>query len=129
MMIVRLGLGILLATLAMALPAAADGAHGAVGVATKTGFVAFVTGKATQEEALAEVEGICTGEGQTCDATKTYENQCAALARSQDDDTYGVGIEDTPAQAQATALTECTDHEGVGCNIHDTYCSPRSLND
>ena len=113
----------LAALLALTVPAAADDdAYGAVGVNTKNGFVLFVT-EATKDAAERAVEEGCERAGEDCDVKHWYTGACVALARSANDDSYGLSIKDTRAEAQQDAVKVCAEHDGQGCNVHDTYCA------
>lgn len=108
-------------------PQADDGAFGAVAIDTRSGFVAFAYGLASEAEALDKVKAECAAQKAACNDGRPFHDACVSLARSSDDQKYGLAVEATRAAAQETALGECSDHGGVGCNVHDTYCAPDGL--
>lgn len=110
-------------------PALADGPYGAVALDPKTGFVAFSDSANTADEAMATAMSLCEKNGANCTESHGVHNGCAALARSSDDETYGISIHDTRQAAQDGAIKACADNGGSGCNIHDTYCSPKGLDE
>jgi len=112
------------------LPAAAAGADGtfvAVVYSPSTGDVAFAQGDsdmAARTEAMSE----CQGRGVSdCKLAFGGTDMCVALARSADEKSFGIGAGSSRDRAHSRALDECASHGAVGCNLHDTYCGPASL--
>ncbi len=102
------------------------------------GAVAAVYGKSTGNVACAEggsdmdvrtkamSECTKTGAGD-CELAFAGTDMCISLARSADETSFGIGAGSSKDKAQAKAVTECAVDGAVGCNLHDTYCGPASL--
>ncbi len=108
---------------------AAQENYGAVGLDPSSGQVAFITSQPSADAALTALKALCQENNVDCRDTNSFHDQCAALARSSDDHTYGLSIHDTRVMAQERAVATCQSNGGSGCNVHDTYCAPADLDE
>lgn len=92
-----------------------------------SGFVVFAHGH-DEETVTAELSDACAkADVSDCKTDFVGSNICISLARSGDDKEFGIAVESSRAASQERALSECTGANGKGCNIHDTYCAPSTL--
>lgn len=81
-------------------------------------------------EAGAKTKAIaaCEEDARECQIMIAGEKMCISLARSADRKSLGLGGSHTRAGSQSEAMKECAIDGAKGCNIHDTYCAPSSIN-
>lgn len=126
----KFGLGVLFASfvLATSLPAFADdSAYVAAAFSLANGTVGFADGAdedAVKAKALAE----CKTSGATdCQVGLSGKDICISLARATSRKRLGLGAGSSRAESQKEAMNECAKNNAEGCNIHDTYCAPDSI--
>ncbi|MDQ0317186.1 DUF4189 domain-containing protein [Amorphus orientalis] len=111
-----------------AFPAAADDGSHVAAAGTKSGTIGFAveaTADAAKSEAMKECQGADTGD---CTVLLSGSDMCISLARSADRKSYGLGGGASRESSQTEAMKECAIDGATGCNIHDTYCGPSSIN-
>lgn len=128
--IMKFGLGIVFASLTLAISAPAfadDDAYVAAALSQSTGTVGFADGggqDAVNAKALAE----CKSNGATdCQIAISGKDMCISLARATNKNSLGLGGGSSRAESQNKAMSECAKDGAQGCNIHDTYCAPQSI--
>ncbi len=106
---------------------AQDGGFVAAALSRSTGVVGFAVG-----DSAAGAENLATAECQSdgapdCAIALSGPNMCISLARATSRHRLGLGSGASRAASQAAAMSECAQNGATGCNIHDTYCGPSSL--
>lgn len=99
----------------------------AAALSKSTGTVGFAVNDnadAARNMALAECQ---SSNAPDCEIALAGTRMCISLARATSRPALGLGAGASRASSQSTALSECAKNGAEGCNIHDTYCAPKTL--